>query len=210
MLSPKIIVVDDHDLVRHGIVRQIRAVIPGAEIVFEGKDVAAAVAAGLEGGCDCAVVDLDLGDQRSVTEVVTAFVIHRMPVLIVSAMATPGALSAALTAGAIGFVTKSSSPKDLEAALRAALNGRSWVAPELAGMALRGASGVDLSEQERRVLVLYASGLTVDMVARRMEISPYTVKHYLNRVRDKYDKAGQPARTKVELNAAARQAGLLP
>lgn len=210
MLSPRLIVVDDHDLVRHGIMRQIRSVIPGAVIVYEGKDVSAAVAAGLEAGCDCAIVDLDLGDQRSVADVVSAFTIHHFPVLIVSAMATPAALSAALTAGAIGFVTKSSSAEDLDAALSAALRGHSWVAPDLAGMALRGIPGIDLSDQERRVLTFYASGLTVDMVARRMDISPNTVKHYLNRVRDKYEKAGQPARTKVELNAAARQAGLLP
>jgi DNA-binding NarL/FixJ family response regulator len=210
MLSPRVVVVDDHDLVRHGIVRQVSSVLPGATFVYEGRDPVAAVAAALEFGCDCAIVDLDLGDQRSVAEVVTGFTLHGIPVLVVSALATPGALSAAVTAGAIGYVTKSSSASDLEAALKSALRGRSWIAPDLAGLVLRGSSALVFSDQERRVLTFYASGLTVDMVARRMEISPHTVKHYLNRVRHKCEIAGHPARTKVELNSVARQAGLLP
>jgi DNA-binding CsgD family transcriptional regulator len=69
---------------------------------------------------------------------------------------------------------------------------------------------VKLSEQERRALVLYASGLTQDVVARRMGITANTVKHYLDRVRDKYSNVGVRARTKLELHAVARAEGLLP
>jgi hypothetical protein len=48
------------------------------------------------------------------------------------------------------------------------------------------------------------------MVARRMNITPNTVKHYLDCERDKYTRVGISARTKVQLNQVARKEGLLP
>lgn len=206
----RFIVIDDHELVRDGLVSRLKASFPGSLIVHASDNVAAGVAAAKAEGCDCAIVDLDLGDQSSVAEVVSAFTVHQFPVLVVSALATPNALNAALGAGASGFVTKRSSSTDLEAAVRAVLEGRSWVAPDLVSMALDSGTGVELSAQERRALVLYASGMTIDMVARRMEIASSTVKHYIDRVRDKYEDAGIAARTKVELNAIARREGLIP
>lgn len=208
--APRFVVIDDHTLVRDGIVQRLKTAFPGAVIVHAGESLAKGVEAAREHGCDCAVLDLDLGDQATVTDIVSAFTIHAIPVLVVSAMATPNALNAALGAGASGFVTKRSSSSDLETAVRAVLEGRSWVAPDLAGAALWGTGRVGLSAQERRALTLYASGMTVDMVARRMEIAPSTVKHYIDRVRSKYAEAGISARTKVELNAVARQEGLIP
>jgi DNA-binding NarL/FixJ family response regulator len=115
-----------------------------------------------------------------------------------------------MTAGAQAFIAKRSSMKDLAAAVRTVIGGGSWVPPDLAAEMLTASTTVDLSEQERRALVLYASGLTLDMVARRMGITPHTVKHYIDRVRDKYTTAGRPARTKVELHKVAREEGLIP
>ena len=59
-------------------------------------------------------------------------------------------------------------------------------------------------------MTLYASVLTLDMVARRMDVSPNTAKHYIDRVRTKYTAAGIASRTKVELNTVARNEGMLP
>lgn len=208
--TARFVVIDDHELVRDGLVQRLRTAFPGSTVVHAGDSVAAGVEAARQHGCDCAVLDLDLGDNSTVTEIVSAFAVQGIPVLVVSAMATPSALNAALTAGASGYVTKRSSANDLEAAVRAVLDGRSWVAPDLAGIALRSGTQVDLSPQERRALALYASGMTIDMVARRMEIASSTAKHYIDRVRDKYEDAGVAARTKVELNALARKEGLIP
>lgn len=203
-------VIDDHALVRDGLSQRLLAAFPRSVIVHAGDAVQAGVEAARERGCECAILDLDLGDNATVTEIVSAFTVHRIPVVVVSAMATPSALNAALGAGASGYVTKRSSPTDLEAAVRAVLEGRSWVAPDLAGLALLSPTRVELSAQERRALTLYASGMTIDMVARRMEIAPSTAKHYIDRVRAKYEEAGVSARTKVELNAVARKEGLIP
>jgi DNA-binding CsgD family transcriptional regulator len=67
----------------------------------------------------------------------------------------------------------------------------------------------DLSIQERSALHLYASGLTLEAVARRMHVSPSTAREYLLRVRRKYADVGREVRTKTDLYAAALQDGLL-
>jgi DNA-binding NarL/FixJ family response regulator len=67
-----------------------------------------------------------------------------------------------------------------------------------------------LSPQERRALVLYASGLPMKSVARRLGISFETAKCYVDRVREKYERAGREARTKIELRQRAVEDGLLP
>lgn len=67
-----------------------------------------------------------------------------------------------------------------------------------------------LSPQEKRLLMLYATGLPMKSVARRMEIRLDTAKQYLHRARTKYAEAGRPAWTKVELHRRAIEDGYLP
>ena len=90
------------------------------------------------------------------------------------------------------------------------MSGGTWISPDLAGVLVKAEQSIGLTEREQRALVLYASGMTLDMVANRMGVTTNTVKYYLDRVRKKYLEAGISARTKVELNAAARSQGLIP
>jgi two-component system, NarL family, nitrate/nitrite response regulator NarL len=62
-----------------------------------------------------------------------------------------------------------------------------------------------LSDQERRVLELYGSGMKLGSVARRMDVAEGTIRTYLERIRKKYDQAGRPSPTKVELAARLRE-----
>lgn len=209
----RFVVLDDHELVRLGIEARLREDYPGCTLVYSGESLRGAVAAAGSHACDCAIVDLDLGDGTPVAEIVSAFSSRGIPVVVVSAIGRVAALESAFTAGAGAFVTKRSDLRNLPTAIDAVLAGSTWIAPDLAGVLVRSDSGEDsavvLSGQEKRALVLYASGLTIDMVARRMGIAPNTVKHYVDRVRDKYTEAGIAARTKVDLNRIAREEGLL-
>lgn len=204
----RFVVLDDHELVRLGIAAQLGRDFPDSSLAYSGPSLADAVQH--SDGCDCAVVDLDLGDGSTVADVVSRFTSRGVPVVVVSAMARPEALSAAFSAGASSFVTKTSDVQNLTLGVRAALRGTTWIAPDLAGALLRESSRVGLSPQERRALVLYASGLTLDAVARRMDISPATARYYLERVRAKYASVGVRARTKLELHQVARDDGLVP
>ncbi|HEY5853398.1 MAG TPA: LuxR C-terminal-related transcriptional regulator [Aldersonia sp.] len=62
-----------------------------------------------------------------------------------------------------------------------------------------------LSAREWAVLHAYTSGLTLDSAARRIGIRPATAKTYLARVKAKYEEAGRPAYTKLELATRARE-----
>ena len=197
--SPAFVILDDHALVRDGIERQLTSDFPECSIIYSGDSLSEALAqVSRTDRCDCAIVDLDLGDETPVAETVSAFSVREIPVVVVSAMARPDVLQAALAAGAQAFIAKRSSLGHLSKAVATVLDGGTWIPPDLAGAVLRAQSSVELSAQETRALVLYASGLTLEMVARRMEITPNTVKHYLDRVRDKYTQAGIAARTKVQ------------
>ena len=209
-LAPRFVLLDDHELVRDGISRQLLTSFPKATFSYSGDSLRSAVSAVLVSGCDCAIVDLDLGDETPVAETVSAFTTRGIPVVVVSAMAESEVLQAALAGGAKAFVAKRSSLKQLTQAVQTVLDGGTWIPPDLAEFVLMRNSSVELSNQEKRALMLYASGLTLEMVARRMDITPNTVKHYLDRVRDKYTSVGIVARTKLQLHNVARMEGLLP
>lgn len=68
---------------------------------------------------------------------------------------------------------------------------------------------VALTTQEQGVLRLYASGLTMYSVARELGIQPSSVATYIKRIRKKYAKTGVYLSSKVDLNRAAREAGLI-
>lgn len=178
-------------------------------IAYSGDSMKGALSAVRSGGITCVIADLDLGDGTPITEVVSAFTTRGIPVVVVSAAANPSAVQASLLAGAGAYVTKRNSLADVTEAVRSTLTGRGWMSPDVA-LAMLKSPAVELSEQEKRALVLYASGLTLDVVARRMGITPSTVKQYLDRVRDKYTAAGIAARTKIELYRVAQSEGLLP
>lgn len=209
-LGPRFVIVDDHPLVREAIAARLLAAGGGATIGYSGPSVFEAVHDARVHGCDCAIADIDRGGTMSPAEVITAFSMHGVAVVALTDNASVEGMEEVLIAGGKGYVDKRSDPSDLVAAALTILDGRSWAASEFINRTGRLSSGASLSEQERRSLVLYASGMTQQMVARRMGIAPSTVKHYLDRVRQKYTDAGLTARTKLELHAIARQEGWLP
>ncbi len=208
--GPAFIVLDDHELVRDGIVRHLSNDFPKAKFLYSGDELAKAIEVTRKSPCDLAIVDLDLGNDTPIVETVSAFTARHLPVIVVSAMAEPEVIQASIAAGAKAFVAKQSSLRNLTKAIDAVLEGGSWFPPDMAQAVLDNQSGVELSAQEKRALVLYASGLTLEMVARRMQITPNTVKHYLDRVRDKYTSAGIAARTKLQLHNVAKMEGFMP
>lgn len=133
-------------------------------------------------------------------------------VLILSASGRPPAVRAAIRAGALGYAVKDEPAAEIRAAIREVAAGRDWISPRLAYI-LATDDAPDrpaLSEQERRALQLYATGMPTKSVARRMAISDETVKQYLQRVRLKYLKAGRAAPTKLELYHRAVEDGHIP
>lgn len=207
---PRIVIVDDHPLVVEALMARLERTPSGAALHYAGASVFQAVHVARTQGCDCAIVDVDLGGPTRASEVVTAFSMHDIAVVALAERASVEGMEAALIAGASAYVDKCGDPRRITEAVDAAISGGTWVPPELSRRHGAQAATLALSAQEQRSLVLYASGMTLDTVARRMGIAPSTVKHYLDRVRHKCADAGFEARTKLELHAVARSQGLLP
>ena len=206
---PRFVILSAHPLVVEALVNRVRLVVPDAHILYAGPSKQEALRSAAEGGCDCCVVDLEVGADVAALDVLSTLSMYGVPTVALTAKASSAHLESCLAAGVRGYVDKHGDARDVCDAVTAVLDGRTWLASE--GAAIRSERAtVTLSDQERRALVLYASGMTQDMVARRMGIAPSTVKHHLDRVREKYQSAGQPARTKIELHARARADGLIP
>jgi DNA-binding NarL/FixJ family response regulator len=158
------------------------------------------------------LLDLDLGDGTTPEGNVAAIRAAGPEILVLSASDRPVAVRAAMRAGARGYALKNEQADQIRSAIRAVAAGRDWISPRLAYIFATDddAGRPTLSYQERRALQLYATGLPLKSVAKKMAISEETVKQYLGRVRQKYTLAGRAAPTKLELYHRAVEDGHLP
>lgn len=198
-------IIDDHALVRGGLAGLLADL--GLEVVHQGTDPAALLA--LDPVPDLVLLDLDLGGAPADPAVAARLQAAGCRVLVVSAMADPGQVSAMVEVGVAGFVSKRETPETLTEAVRTVLVEGSWVSPEVAAVLLAGHRRPALTDLQRRVLVLYASGMKLDAVARTLDISPGTASTHLKRARAKYAELGRSASNRVDLYREVRRDGLL-
>lgn len=207
----RVMVIDDHPLLRDAIRSKILTAFPDATFAYLGASIDEALAVHAEEPVDCAILDLDLGDGRSPVTNASALVDGGCRVLIVSALADAPTVRAALLAGALGFVSKQASSEEFEEAFALALQGQPSTSRDVAAILSSDETlSVPLSERERQAMVLYASGLKIEAVARRMGVKTATAQEYIKRVRTKYSRAGVSAPTKTDLYRRARDEGLVP
>jgi DNA-binding NarL/FixJ family response regulator len=204
--------VDDHPIVLDSVAGWVLAADGDIRVVGTAATVDALLA-GPGRHAHVVLLDLDLGDGTTVERNVAAILAAGPAVLVLSASDKPLAVRAAMRAGALGYAVKSEQTRQIQAAIREVAAGSDWISPRLAYIFATDdtADKPTLSHQERRALQLYATGMPMKSVARKMTISDETVKQYLGRVREKYARAGRAAPTKLELYHRAVEDGhLLP
>jgi DNA-binding NarL/FixJ family response regulator len=207
----RVIVIDDHPLLRDAITGRIRQIAPDVEFAYVGSSITEALAAHDADPTDCTILDLDLGDGSSPVANTSDLVAKGCRVLIVSAFADAATVRAGLRAGALGFVSKQADIGEFEESFRLTLEGTPSTSRDVAAILSSDETlSVSLSERERTALVLYASGLKIDAVARRMNVKPATAQEYIRRVREKYSRVGASVSTKTDLYRRARDEGLVP
>lgn len=207
-------IVDDHELVRQGLasllagpsLHESSASGLVASVVYCGADPSACMTR----GPDVVLLDVDLGPgSPRVEDSVRSFVEADIAVLLISAYDDARSIRAGLGAGALGFVPKRVSLSVLAEAIGTVAQDELFLSVDLASILSAAIDTPDLSPRESDALRLYASGMSIVAVARKMGISPHTAKEYLDRVRAKYAAVGRTARTRTELYAAARTDGLI-
>lgn len=189
----RILMVDDHPVVRAGVAQLIRARWPQAELAEAGS-LAEALRRLPDGAWQAIVLDLSLPDASGLEGLNR---LRRMapdtPLLVLSMHAEAAYAARALQAGAAGYLTKDRAGEELIAALQRVLAGGRYVTASLAealagllaGPAPHRPAHEALSAQEHRVLLLLAQGKSVGEAAAAMHLSVKTVSTYRARVLEK-------------------------
>lgn len=181
----RIILADDHNLVRAGI-RALLGSIAGATIVGEAENGRDAVALALAHRPDVAILDISMKELNGIEA--AAQMKAQLPntrVLILSMHTTEDFVRRALKAGADGYIVKDSAPLELQLAIEAVMRGESYLSPRVsrhlvAGFVQGGAdqpASIDtLTPRQREILQMIAEGRSTKEIAFTLEVSVKTVE----------------------------------
>jgi len=202
----RVLVVDDHDVVRRGVTDLLNEA-DGISVVGQASTVAQALARAPSLLLDVAVLDVRLPDGSGV-ELCRELRSQRPEVqcLMLTSFPREDAMMDAFMAGAAGFVIKDITGLDLIAAVRTVASGRSLLDPRATAVVmdrLRSASPAagplaGLTDHERTTLDLIGDGLSNRQIAGRMFVAEKTVKNYVSHV---LAKLGMTSRTQVAVLA---------
>ena len=186
----KLLLVDDHALVRLGL-RSLLETAVGFAVVGEAGSVAEAVAEARRSQPDVVLMDVRLPDGSGV-EACREIRSERpeVAVLMLTSYADEDAIVASITAGAAGYLLKEADPERVLEAVEIVARGGSLLDPIAApavfewmrrlGEPAEDDPLVGLSEQERKILPLIAEGKTNREIAAALALSEHTVKTYVS------------------------------
>lgn len=200
----KILLVDDHDLVRLGI-KRLLGDMPGIKIVGEAKSGEEAIKQVNSLKPDVVLMDVKMpgiGGLEATRRIVQS---QSAKVLVVTVYGDEPYPSRVLQAGAAGYLTKGAGVEEMVKAIKTVHTGQRYISPEVAQqLALKHLSNDDespfdsLSERELQVLIMLTSGQKVQEIADQLYLSPKTVNSYRYRLFEKLN-----VETDVELTHLA-------
>jgi len=204
----RVIIADDHAIVRDGIRTVLERETGEFQIVAEAADVPSTVRAVTEYKPDLLTLDLTMPGGSSLAALPSCFIAHpTLAVAILTMREDPEYARQALRAGARSYVLKEAEPSELLQAFRSAVAGGTYLHPRLGAQMAAAEQKTDpaaLSDREREVVKMIANGYTNPQIAERLEVAERTVKTYRARA---IEKLGFASRS--ELTAYARRTGLL-
>ncbi|MFD6108629.1 response regulator [Streptomyces yangpuensis] len=159
---------------------------------------------------DVILLDLVLRDGSDPADNIRRLLRTGSRILMISTVPDRSRIIEAIRAGADGYLTKDHDLPTLVAAVKDLAEGRGAHSMELAFACAYDDSPARprLSPRERQILLDYASGMTLKSAARRAGITVHTAKDYLDRVKAKYQQAGRPTYTKLDLALRVREDSL--
>lgn len=204
----RVLVVDDHTVVRSGL-SAFLSVYDDLELVGEAAGGAQAVEICTSRGVDVVLMDLVMPgmDGAAATKAIRE-ACPQTQVLALTSFKEDDLVKGALQAGAIGYLLKNISGDELAAAIRAAYAGRPTLAPEATQALIHVAThpkeeppGGDLTKREMEMLLMMVEGLSNPDIAKKLFLSPSTVKFHVSNI---LMKLGAASRTEAVSMALRR------
>lgn len=221
-MTIRVVLADDQTLLRSAF-RVLVDSEPDMEVVGEASDGAEAVTVTREQGAEVVLMDIRMPGTDGIAatrEICADPALADVKVVILTTFEQDEYVLQSLRAGASGFLGKGAEPGELLAAIRIAAQGEALLSPAATkGLITKflaqggssaasdgpGIAGMEvLTVREREVLVLVGAGLSNDEIAKRLAVSPLTVKTHVNRTMSKLH-----ARDRAQLVVAAYESGLV-
>lgn len=185
----RVFIADDHAIVREGL-KQILAESPDIIVAGEAENGLDAIKLFRKSKCQVMLLDISMPDRSGIDVLKQVKKEHPdLAVLMLSMHREDQYAIRSLKAGAAGYLTKQSAPKELVTAIRLVAGGQKYVSAALA-QELASAIGADhqtplhdtLSDREYQTLTMIASGKTVSMIAEELKLSVKTISEYRSRL----------------------------
>jgi two-component system, NarL family, response regulator LiaR len=188
----RVMLVDDHTMVRRGLATFLK-VFDDLELVGEAAGGEAAVQLCERIRPDVVLMDMVMPEMDGATA--TRAIRQRFPsvqVIALTSFTEEDLVQRAIQAGAIGYLIKDVSAEELAEAIRAAHAGRGTLSPAALQVLIRTSGrsptpGADLTSREREVLALMAEGLSNTEIAKKLIVSPSTIKSHVSNILSKLE-----------------------
>jgi DNA-binding NarL/FixJ family response regulator len=209
-MTIRVLIVDDHPIFRDGLRTALTG--SGVEVVGEAAGGAEAVLLAADLEPEVVLMDLHMPDGSGIeaTRVISA-AIPSAAVLVLTMTDDADAVFGAIRAGARGYLLKGADRDELLRAIRAVAEGEAIFGAEIAQRLLGAFTGgqsappplPNLTDREREVLALVTDGYTNTAIARRLVVSPKTVRNHVSNILTKLQVGDREEAARV-----AREAGL--
>ncbi len=183
----KILLIDDHDLIRLGL-RKLLEADSSIKVIGEAKSGSEGIQLNRELNPDVVLLDIQLPDFSGLE------VTHRLKawnkeirILILTANSDPHLPIRILEAGALGYITKYSSQEQLINAIKSVYMSKKFISPEIAQQLVVSRLNSrkefeDLSDREAEVMMMVLNGVSVKHIAKKLNVTSKTVHSYRSRI----------------------------
>lgn len=191
----RILIADDHTIVREGIKLLLTEAYPFAEVI-DVSDAVDLMKLVYSEKWDVVICDISMPPGDSGLEAIKQIKEYspKLPVIILSMHAPDPYAVRAIKAGAMGYLTKSAATLELVKAVNQVLSGKKYLSPDVADVLadafehINSSKSIEnLSDREFEVFKLLASGKSISDIAKQLVLSSNTVSTFRARIFDKMD-----------------------
>jgi DNA-binding NarL/FixJ family response regulator len=194
-MSTRVIVADDHGIMREGLCALIRG-LKDMEVVGEAPDGRTAARLARDLSPDLVIMDISMPDLNGIDA--TRQILHDNPdvkIIALSMHADKRFIAEMFKAGASGYLLKDAAFEELQRAIETVLTNRTYLCSRIAGLVVKDyaegkpqakpAGSSELTPRERETLQLFAEGNTTKQIAVRLHVSVKTVETHRRNIMQK-------------------------